>query len=123
MLFKGISRAFSLKNGEQYETIGNFWDEAVEIYGLESLIGLGYKWEGGYIYYAIGLKNGEIDGANFECCLPDVGWETVSGLTDELSEIYDEIYKDGVLRLELETFTNDGKCEIRYIRDRAKSDK
>ena len=116
MIYKGISKAFSLKNEDQYNTIGCFWDEMADIYGLENLIGLGYKWQNGEIYYAIGLKGGDIPGANLAIDLPDDGWITVQGLTDELKEIYNKIYKDGALRLELETFTNDGRCEIKYLR-------
>lgn len=116
MIFRGISRVFSLKNEEQYDTIGKFWDELTEIYGLENLRGLGYKWESGEIYYAIGLKDGEIDGANFTMSLPDDGWTTVRGLTDNLPEIYNEIYKSGALKTEIETFTEDGECEIKYLR-------
>ena len=116
MIYKGISKTFSLENEDQYNTIGAFWDEMSEIYGLENLIGLGYKWDNGEIYYAIGLKSGDVAGANFATQLPDDGWITVQGLTDELKKIYDEIYKDGALRLELETFTDDGRCEIKYLR-------
>ena len=116
MVFTGISRSFSLKNEDQYNTIGAFWDEMSEIYGLENLIGLGYKWENGLIYYAISLTDGEISGADFSIELPDEGWTEVYGLTDKLKEIYDKIYKDGALRLELESFTEDGRCKIKYLR-------
>ena len=116
MLFKGIFGAFSLKNEDQYNTIGKFWDDMEAIYGLENLVGLGYTWSGATIYYAIGLKDGVIDGANLEIDLPDEGWTTVRGMTEDLKKIYNEIYKDGRLRLEIETFTSDGRCEIKYIR-------
>ena len=116
MKFTGISKAFSLKNEDQYNTIGKFWDEMEAIYGLENLIGLGYKWAQGLIYYAIGLKSGEIEGANLRMDLPDDGWTTVEGLTDNIKAIYDEIYKDGALLMELEQFTSDGRCKIRYVR-------
>lgn len=116
MIFTGISKVFSLKNEEQYDTIGAFWDEMASIYGLESLLGLGYKWENGEIYYAIGLKHGKIEGANLRVELPDEGWKTVVGMTDNLPEIYNEIYKDGALKTELEAFSADGRCEIRYLR-------
>ena len=116
MLFIGVSKDFSLKNEDQYNTIGAFWDEMSEKYGLESLCGLGYRWQGGKISYAIGLKDGIIEGANLRLDLPDDGWITAEGETDNLKAIYDEIYKDGPLRLEIETFTLDGKCLIRYLR-------
>lgn len=116
MLFIGISKVFSLKNEEQYDTIGKFWDELSEIYGLENLIGLGYKWESGEIHYAIGLKNGEISGANLTMELPDEGWSVAYGSTDDLPKIYDGIYKSGALKMELESFTEDGRCEIKYRR-------
>ena len=116
MIFIGISKDFSLKNEDQYNTIGAFWDEMSEIYGLESLRGLGYKWENGMISYAIGLKEGAISGANLELTLPDDGWTTVRGNTDDLKKIYDEIYKSGRLKMEIEEFTVDGSCVINYLR-------
>lgn len=116
MIFRGISRKFSLRGDGQYDTIGRFWDEMEKLYALERLVGLGYKWEDGFIYYAIGLKDGDIDDADFELELPDGGWTSVHGLTDDLPAMYTEIYKSGRLSLELETFTKDGRCEIKYRR-------
>ena len=116
MVFTGISKTFSLRNEDQYNTIGAFWEDMEAVYGTESLIGLGYKWSNGFIHYAIGLKSGEIENANLRLELPDDGWTTVEGLTEDLKAIYDEIYKDGVLRLELKEFTPDGRCKIRYLR-------
>ena len=116
MLFFGISKEFSLKNEEQYNTIGDFWDEMSDIYGLENLCGLGYKWEDGKIFYAIGLKNGKINNYNFEIELPDNGWNIYKGLTDYLKNIYDEIYLNGPLKYEIEYFYNNGNCLIKYYR-------
>ena len=116
MIFNGISRVFKLTSEEQYETIGRFWDEMSLIYGLENLRGLGYKWENDEIYYAIGLKNGDIEGYNLSIYLPDEDWVKVSGETDRLKELYDEIYKNGRLPYEIETFYDDGSCEISYYR-------
>ena len=116
MQFLGISKEFSLRGEAQYDTIGAFWDEMAEKYGLESLLGLGYKWENGKIFYAIGLKSGIIDGADFCLELPDRGWTAVVGKTDELKEIYQEIYKSGRLKYEIEEFYENGSCKIRYIR-------
>ena len=116
MLFIGISKDFSLKNEDQYNTIGAFWDEMAELYGLESLLGLGYKWEDGMISYAIGLKDGAIAGANLKLELPDNGWTVVKGRTDDLKEIYDEIYRSGRLKMEIEEFAVDGSCVIKYLR-------
>ena len=116
MLFIGISKEFSLKNEDQYNTIGDFWDKLSLLYGMENLHGLGYKWKNGIIHYAIGLKNGVINEANFTIELPDNGWSIYEGKTDDLKSIYDEIYLDGPLKYEIETFTNDGKCVIKYYR-------
>ena len=116
MRFEGVSREFSLVGERQYETIGKFWDDMAAIYGLENLRGLGYRWDGDVISYAIGLKNGLIDGCNFTIDLPDSDWMAVKGETDELKQIYDEIYKSGRLRYEIETFFDDGSCEIKYCR-------
>ena len=41
MVFIGIGKRFSLKNEEQYDTIGAFWDDLASKYGLENLKGLG----------------------------------------------------------------------------------
>lgn len=116
MIFQCVSREFSLLNEEQYNTIGEFWDEMSAIYGLENLQGLGYRWAYGKIYYAIGLKVGEIDGCNLTIELPDDSWTVVDGKTDNLKNIYDEIYQDGPLKYEIETFTEDGNCQIKYLR-------
>ncbi len=116
MLFKGISKEFSLQNEDQYNTIGDFWDEMALLYGLENLQGLGYKWAGGKIHYAIGLKVGEIKDYNLCIELPDAGWTVIEGDTDNLKDIYDEIYKSGALKYEIETFTENGKCQIKYYR-------
>ena len=116
MLFKGITRQFSLMNEDQYNTIGAFWDEMSDLYGLESLQGLGYLWENGMISYAIGLKDGDIPEYNFSIELPECGWTTVKGKTDDLKQIYDEIYRDGRLDYEIESFYDNGECEIKYYR-------
>ena len=64
MKFSGISKVFSTVDREQYETIGAFWDELSEKYGMENLRGLGYNWTDNSIEYAIGLKDGAIDNEN-----------------------------------------------------------
>ena len=116
MIFKGVSKEFSLLNEDQYNTIGDFWDEMASLYGLENLQGLGYKWAGTKIFYAIGLKGGEMKGSNVCIQLPDTGWTVVDGETANLKGMYDEIYKLGSLKYEIETFTENGKCQIKYYR-------
>jgi predicted transcriptional regulator YdeE len=116
MIFKGISKEFSLQNEDQYNTIGDFWDEMALLYGLENLQGLGYKWANGKIFYAIGLKIGDIQGCNFSIELPDEPWTVVHGKTENLKEIYDEIYQFGPLKYEIETFDENGRCQIKYHR-------
>ena len=116
MVFNGISRDFNLENEQQYQTIGQFWDEMALMYGLENLRGLGYKWNGNIISYAIGLKDGDIADCNLHISLPSEGWESVRGQTELLKEIYDEIYKHGRLQYEIELFYEDGTCEISYYR-------
>ena len=116
MLFTGISKEFSLLNEDQYNTIGDFWDEMALIYGLENLQGLGYKWTEDKIFYAIGLKVGNIENYTLSIQLPDTDWVFVDGKTDNLKEIYNDIYKSGPLKYEIETFQEDGKCRIKYYR-------
>ena len=116
MLFRGISKEFSLINEDQYNTIGAFWDEMALLHGLENLQGLGYKWADNKIFYAIGLKVGDIKEYNFSIDLPDENWTLVDGETENLKEIYNEIYKSGSLKYEIETFNENGKCQIKYYR-------
>ena len=47
--------------------------------------------------------------------MPD-DWITICGKTENLSAIYDEIYKDGPLLYEIEEFDDKGNCKIRYCR-------
>ena len=117
MIFQGISKVFSLKNEEQYSTIGAFWDEMAALYGLENLQGLGYDWHGAQMSYAIGLREGCIKDANVSITLPDDGWVRAEGETDNLKALYDEIYKNGALLYEIESFFEDGKCQIDYYRE------
>lgn len=116
MKFIGISRVFSTINNEQYETIGAFWDELSEAYGMENLRGLGYNWTNDSIEYVIGLKDGVIDNQNCIINLPEEGWIIVTGNTNDLSKLYEDIYIHGPLLYEIEMFNENGTCEIRYIR-------
>ena len=111
----GIRRVFSTDNGKQYITIGAFWEELSKIYGRENLMGLGCNWTDNSIEYVMALKDGFIADANFEIDLPDE-WTVTSGRTEELSKIYDEIYKDGPLLYEIEEFDDKGNCKISYCR-------
>ena len=116
MIFHGITRVFKVTDEQQYETIGQFWDEMAGLYGLENLQGLGYDWTADHLSYAIGLKDGDIKDANVSILLPDDGWISVKGQTSRLKELYDEIYAGGRLQFEIETFYENGNCEIRYYR-------
>ena len=99
MLFKGIGRTFSTENNQQYDTIGAFWDELAVKYGRVNLQGLGYGWKERSIDYAIGLIDGEIDGADRVVKLPDTGWVTVRGRTADLGKMYEKIYQEVVYML------------------------
>lgn len=116
MKFIGIIRTFSLLNEDQYNTIGAFFDELSEIYGLENLKGLGINWRNNKMDYVIGLKNDVIPNANYEVELPDEGWIKFIGRTDDLKQIYDVIYQDGPFKYEIETFDENGSCKIMYYR-------
>ncbi len=116
MTFTGIGRIFSTEGDRQYETIGAFWDELSAEYGMENLRGLGYGWTDSTIEYVIGLKEGVIPGADRDVELPDAGWTAVSGKTELLDRLYEEIWREGRLRYEIESFRQDGTCEILYLR-------
>lgn len=116
MVFCGISRVFSTVNGQQYEAIGQFWDELSKEYGRSNLRGLGYHWTADTIEYVIGYKEGTIPGANCRVELPDIGWATAEGETARLGQLYEEIYRSGPLLYEIETFDQDGRCRVQYCR-------
>jgi hypothetical protein len=128
MLAKGFFLRFSCKNAEQYETIGTFWDAMAACYPLESLCGIGYGWENDTLCYLIGRIDADFPNnpdlllhtfpqAKYkELLLPDKGWNTYYGQTDLLDQIYDQIYQDGPLDYEIETFHEDGSCTIRIFR-------
>ena len=121
MIFKGYSRVFSTVDNDQYNSIGDFWDEMMLKYDIEDLRGLGFNWTSTTIEYVIGLKNNEkFDGFDYEWKeieLPNENWEKIKGKTNELSKIYTEIYKISSLKYEIEMFYKDENCEIMYIRD------
>lgn len=125
MIFRGFSRRFSTKNGEQFGTIGEYWDRMAALYGRDNLRGLGYDWTADSIAYVIGLRSNEpfdMGEADAELCwkevpLPDTGWVEYTGRTDSLDALYDEIYRDGALTYEIEEFAGDGFCTIRVTRD------
>lgn len=116
MVFVGISKVFSTIGKHQFETIDAFWEELMEKYQITELVGLGYNWTEDSIEYVIGLKEGEIENANCTVILPDEGWVTVQGKTTDLEHIYDKIWSEGALRYEIEIFSNNNECEIKYYR-------
>jgi len=128
MIFCGISRKFSTVNDGQYQTIGEFWDFCSSIYGRENLKGLGYNWTPDSIEYVIGRKDdSEMDDERIaakypdavsKCVLlPEMGWKRYSGRTEQLGELYGEIYADGSLSYEIEMFSDDGSCEVQVTRE------
>lgn len=129
MIFRGLSSTFSTKGADQYNTIGKFWDCMSSIYGMENLRGLGYNWTENTIEYVIGLKSNEsinidqielekmcVNAVYKEISIPQLGWERYEGKTDELQNIYNEIYLKGPLIYEIEQFSDDGSCVIEYVR-------
>lgn len=116
MEFKGVSRTFSTIGEKQYEAIGKFWNEMSEAYGRKNLRGLGYNWTETSIEYVIGLIVDDIEESNVSIILPDDGWECVNGRTEELAEIYSDIYKNGALKYEIEMFDDNGNCKIMFYR-------
>ncbi len=120
MIFQGISRIFSTENDGQYEAIGAFWDALSERFGRENLLGLGFNWTGSTIEYIIGLKQGDIpadfEGERKRIELPDEGWLNFCGRTEKLSELYDEIYRNGALLYEIEEFDDSGNCRVSIYR-------
>ncbi len=122
MLFCGLSKVFSTENQRQYRSIGAFWDFMSERYGRENLRGLGWNWTENTITYVIGLKEGCLpsdawypDAEYRQVLLPDQGWIHFTGRTEDLSQLYAEIYADGILKYEIEQFYENGDCEVYVI--------
>lgn len=128
MIFRGISKRFSTGDNRQYNEIGDYWDYFAAIYGRENLFGLGLNWEKDSIEYVIGQCEGYMeynleivrekypDAVYKEIVLPDTGWIVYRGQTERLSELYERIYREGVLLYEIESFYDDGSCSVKIIR-------
>ena len=124
MIFRGFGKTFSTQNNGQYQTIGEYWDMISTLYGLANLRGLGYHWTADSMEYLIGLKSGEpfdldVTHEGFvwkEILLPDAGWQEYRGFRDNLSGLYKEIYHNGILKYEIEEFSEDGSCRIFILR-------
>lgn len=125
MNFCGLGKVFSTKDEGQYEAIGAFWNFMAQCYGRENLRGLGYGWTEDSITYVIGLKTGALSpdpekqfpGTVWqEIILPDTGWIRYHGETENLPQLYDRIYAEGILKYEIEQFFEDGTCVIQIIR-------
>ena len=101
MRFCGISRTFSTENEIQYENIGQYWDDFASLYGREAIKGLGFNWP---------------DCVYKEVELPDSGWKAYAGQTEDLSDMYGEIYQEGPLKYEIESFFEDGSCSLEIYR-------
>ncbi len=129
MNFKGYAMTFSTVGEKQYENIGRIWDYLSDAYGRENIKGLGFCWTDTSIDYCFAFKD-DISEEEYESRLelinpqlkkpfrfisvelPDDSWVTVKGETDKLSELYGDVYSKGSLDYEIETFNDDGTCEI-----------
>lgn len=126
MIFKGYSRTFSTQGEQQYQTIGEFWNEMSKLFGIENLRGLGFNWTDSTIEYVIGLKNNQPMNMDItdeqllwkEIVIPDSEWMKYHGQTEQLGELYSKIYNDGVLTYEIEEFNEDGTCDISITRNK-----
>lgn len=128
MKFCGISRVFSTENEIQYTDIGEYWDWFSSIYGRENIKGLGFNWGEHSIEYVLGtidrslkfnmeeLRKKYPDCVYKEVVLPDSEWKSYAGQTENLSEMYREIYKEGALKYEIESFFEDGSCSLEIYR-------
>ncbi|WP_010250741.1 hypothetical protein [Acetivibrio cellulolyticus] len=128
MIFKGISKRFVTIDNQQYEEIGDYWDYFAKLFGRENLLGLGLNWKEDSLEYVIGTVDDSLkfdieqvkdvypDCKYKEIDLPEDEWKTYDGRTEELSKLYDAIYKEGVLLYEIESFRDDGNCRIRIRR-------
>ena len=127
MTFRGIKIRFDCANNQQYKTIGEFWNFMNGLYPNEILKGVGCNWYDDGLDYIIGdftpynydmrVIKGHYNNAEYvEINLPDKGWQVYHCKLDALSNLYEEIYKDGALQYEIEEIKADGNCVISIIR-------
>jgi len=127
MVFNGVKIRFDCTNNQQYKSIGDFWKFMTERYPNNTLKGVGCNWNNDSFDYIIGdfvalsldiakVKERFPDADYIEKALPDTGWKSYTGKTQELSKLYDEIYKDGALDYEIEEFFPNGDCKISICR-------
>lgn len=127
MKIRGFGLRFACADGEQYETIGAFWDHMRAVCPGVQLSGVGYGWENGTLRYLIGTENGLPAAAEkirsvfpeveyTELLLPDAGWKTYTAAADTLDVLYAEVYRDGPLSYEIEQFDADGNTVVRIYR-------
>jgi len=127
MVFYGVKIRFDCTNNQQYKSIGDFWKFMTDAYPTFTLKGVGCNWSNDSFDYIIGdfaapdfdmdkIKEHFTAADNVEINLPDKGWKTYMGKTQELSKLYDEIYKDGALDYEIEEFFQNDDCKISICR-------
>jgi len=127
MDFHGIKIRFDCKNNEQYRAIGDFWSYMKAGYPNYSLKGVGYNWHNDSFDYVIGdfvtldfemdkIKKHYLTADYVKITLPDNGWQTFNGKTENLSKLYAEIYEQGALLYEIEEFYSNGNCKISIFR-------
>src|SRR5690554_7388353 len=114
MNFKGVLLRFDCKNNRQFDDIGKFWDFMSSIYPKEKLKGLGFNWFNNSFDYVIGditkkynykhniIKQRYPNSRLTTIELPDDGWTTYTGKIKNLTQIYKDIYQNGVLKYEIE---------------------
>lgn len=134
MIFKGYVMTFSTVGEKQYETIGKIWDLMSNLYGISNIRGLGYGWTDSSITYCFGFKEELSDDVYLERLetvnelsqkpfrfnkieIPDSDWKEFNGTVNTIPEVYDEVYKDGNLDFEIETFDEEGnfKTVVHYV--------
>jgi len=127
MIFTGVKIRFDCTNSQQYKNIGDFWKYMTDNYPKIALKGVGYNWSKNSFDYIIGdfvaprfnmnkIREVFPDADFFEVVLPDKGWKVYTGKRNELSKLYDEIYKDGTLDYEIEEFFPNGDCKVSICR-------
>lgn len=114
----GLMRRFPCGQGEQFELIGQFWDQMRAALPGERLCGVGYGWENDTLCYLIGALDDRLEAALqglqgrvkadfIRLLMPDEGWETWECELDRLDATYEAIY--AVSRLDWEIEWIDGE--------------
>lgn len=125
MIFRGIKVTFLLENERQYVDIAKFWSIMEKYYDVNKLSGLGFNWTDTTMDYVIGFRDNSMTAAELDKIkpyfrsaeyviklLPKDNWKKHIGHVSQIKEKYNELWKAGAIKYEIETFDEEGNMKL-----------